>query len=245
MTTHPRQTTARVRTPRPAKAWVAWSSGKDSLWALHLARRDPELEIVGLLTTITEPYGRVSMHGVREELVRAQAAALGLPLHRVAIPARCSQEVYGDRMRRALEVGVGEGVTKVVHGDVSLGDVRAYREQRLAELGLEGVFPLWGRDSGDLAREVIESGVRAYVTCLDPSKVSLELAGHPFDRELLERLPDDVDPCGERGEFHTFAWDGPDYARAIPVQVGVTVSRDGFLFTDVLMGDERSRPPNG
>jgi len=236
------QASASTPAVRPARAWLAWSSGKDSLWALHLLRQSSELDVIGLLTSITEPYGRVTMHGVREGLVWAQAAELGLPLHRVAIPAKCEQEVYEYRMRRALEEAMAEGVTKVVHGDVSLGDVRAYREQRLAELGLEAVFPLWGQESRDLARDIIDGGVQAYVTCLDPSKVSPELAGRPFDREFLEQLPADVDWCGENGEFHTFAWDGPGYASPVPVHVGVTVNRDGFLFTDLVAAGSSLKP---
>ncbi len=219
-----------------AKAWVAWSSGKDSLWALHCIRRSAEIEVAGLLTTVTESYGRVSMHGVREVLLHAQAAALGLPLHTVLIPTPCSEEAYDVLMGRTLAQARGLGVTKVVFGDVSLADVRAHRETRMAEVDMEAVFPLWGMDAASLAREMIEAGVRAYLTCLDPRVVPREMAGGVFDRDLVDRLPDGVDPCGENGEFHTFAWDGPGFPHPIPVRVGETIERDGFVFTDVLLG---------
>lgn len=217
-----------------AKAWVAWSSGKDSLWALHRIRRSPDLEVVGLLTTITETYGRVSMHGVRETLLQAQAAALGLPLHSVLIPTPCSNEAYDDLMGRTLAQARELGVTEVVFGDISLADIRAYREARMAEADMQAVFPLWGMDSASLARDMIEAGVRAYLTCLDPRVLPRDMAGRAFDRDFLERLPDGVDPCGENGEFHTFAWDGPGFSHPIPVRVGETLERDGFVFTDVL-----------
>ncbi len=217
-----------------AKVWVAWSTGKDSLWALHLVRSSAELEVVGLLTTITEAYGRVSMHAVREDLVRAQAAALGLPLHCVFIPTPCSNDEYGALMRRALAEADGLGVSKVVFGDLSLAEVRAYREERMAEVGMEAVFPLWGRDTAALAREMIAAGLRATVTCLDPRKLPRSMAGRAFDADFIAELPDGVDPCGENGEYHTFAWDGPGFAHPLAIEVGETVERDGFVFTDVL-----------
>ncbi len=216
------------------RAWLAWSSGKDSLWALHLARESGEVAVVGLLATITDPYRRVSMHGVRESLVEAQAAALGLPLHVVRIPSPCSHDEYEAQMARAMEEARQSGVTHVVFGDVRLADVRAYREERLGSVGMEAAFPLWGRDTRALAEEIIAGGVRAVVSCLDPRKTPRDLAGREFDRELLRQLPDEVDPCGENGEFHTFAWDGPGFAAPIAVEVGETVERDGFVFTDVL-----------
>jgi len=216
------------------RGWMAWSSGKDSLWALHLARQSRGLEVVGLLTTITKTYGRVSMHGVREQLLESQARALGLPLRRVLIPTPCSDEAYEALMREALEEAVQLGVSKMVFGDISLADIRAYREARLAEVGMEALFPLWGLDPTALARDMLAAGVRAYVTCLDPRKVPRELAGHVFDADFLRRLPEDVDPCGERGEFHTFAWQGPGFSRPVAVRLGETVEREGFVFTDLL-----------
>lgn len=222
-----------------SKAWIAWSTGKDCAWALHAARQQDELEVVGMLATITRPYGRVSMHGVREELLAAQAEAAGLPLHRVMIPADCTDEVYGAAMREAMEEARAGGVAHVVFGDVCLEDVRKYREARLAEINMTGCFPLWGRDPGALAREMIAGGLRACVTCLDPRKVPRGLAGRAFDGSFLAALPDGADPCGERGEFHTFAWDGPVFSRPIPVRLGETVEREGFVFTDLLPAGPR------
>ena len=216
------------------KAWIAWSSGKDAAWALHVVRQTGDIEIIGLLTTITEPFRRVSMHGVREELLAAQTKVVALPVHRVSIPNPCPQDAYDAAMRRVLQDAKAEGITHVVFGDVFLADVRAYREERLAEAGLAAHFPLWMRDTAALAREMIEGGLRATVTCLDPKKMPRELAGCRFDEALLARLPDGVDPCGENGEFHTFAWDGPMFDKSIEVKVGRTVERDGFVFTDVL-----------
>lgn len=218
------------------KAWVAWSSGKDSLWALHVAIQQPDLEVVGLLTTITQTYRRVSMHGVRERLVEVQAGALGLPRYYVRIPSPCSLEAYEAEMAKAASQAKEVGVSRMVFGDVSLHGVRAYREQKLAGTGIEPLFPLWGLDSSALAREMIAAGVRAYITCLDPRKVSRDLAGRPFDLDLLAQLPSGMDPLGENGEFHTFASDGPGFARPVAVMVGETVERDGFVFTDLLPG---------
>lgn len=229
------------------KAWLAWSSGKDSLWALHRARQSSNLEVVGLLSTITEPYRRVSMHGVREALLQAQAAALRLALHPVFIPAPCSNEAYDALMGAALARARKLGVTKVVFGDISLADVRAYREARMREVAMEAVFPLWGMGAASLARQMIEGGVRARITCLDPSTLPPEIAGRTFDADLLRALPEGVDPCGENGEFHTFAWDGPGFSHPIPVRVGETVERDGFL-SDLLPAEpagEYRAPPTG
>ena len=212
---------------------MAWSSGKDSLWALHLAHRTGDLDIIGLLTSITETYERVTMHGVRESLLQAQAAALDLPLHRILIPTPCSQQQYEDIMRSALERASSLGVTKVIFGDIALADLRAHRERQMAQIDMEAVFPLWGMDTTSLARDIISGGVRATITCLDPTKLPPDLAGREFDEDLLAQLPDGADPCGENGEFHTFAWHGPDFHSPIPITVGQTVDRGGFLFTDL------------
>jgi uncharacterized protein (TIGR00290 family) len=219
------------------KAWLAWSSGKDSAWALHVLQKSPEVEVVGLLTTVTESFRRVSMHGVRETLLEAQAEALDLPLHRVYIPTPCPDEAYDDAMRAALQRARADGVTQVVFGDVSLDDVRAYREDRLREVGMVARFPLWMRDTESLARDMIRGGLRALLTCVDPRKVPREMAGRPYDEPLLASLPDSVDPCGENGEFHTFVWDGPMFAAPVDVRPGETVERDGFLFSDLLPVD--------
>jgi uncharacterized protein (TIGR00290 family) len=213
---------------------LAWSSGKDSAYALHETRRAGGYDVVGLLTTVTDAFGRVSMHGVREELLDAQAHALGLPLTKVRIPSPCPNEVYEREMAAALAAAQADGIRGVVFGDLFLEDVRAYREARLAPLGLEGVFPLWGRSTTTLAREIVASGVRARVCCLDPRHLPRRFAGEPFDLAFLEDLPPEVDPCGERGEFHTFVSDGPGFRRPVPVVRGETVERDGFVFTDLL-----------
>ena len=222
------------------KAWLAWSSGKDSARALRVVRQAGELDVVGLLTTVTDGYRRVSMHGVRETLLHAQSAALGLPLHVVRIPTPCPQEAYDEVMRGALQQAREEGVTHVVFGDLFLADVRAYREKRLAEVGMAACFPLWQRDSEALAREIIADGTKSVIVCVDPAKAPREIAGKEYDKQLLASLPASVDPCGENGEFHTFVWDCRSFARPVAVRVGETVERDGFLFTDLLPAPLRS-----
>lgn len=221
------------------KAVLAWSSGKDSAYALEVVRARGELEVIGLLTTVTDDYGRVSMHGVREEILDAQAAGVGLPMHKVRIPAPCPNDVYERAMEEALLPLVEDGVSRVVFGDLFLEDIRAWRETRLAGLGLTGVFPLWGRDTGRLAREMIGAGVSAFIVCLDPGKLDPSLAGHPFDAGLLEVLEGKADPCGENGEFHTLVTGGPFFDQALETEVGPTVARDGFIFTDIRLKSEQ------
>ena len=219
--------------PKP-RAWIAWSSGKDSAWALHVVRQAGELDVVGMLCTLTESYDRVSMHGVRAELVAAQARAAGLGLHRVLIPAPCPNEAYEAAMARALEAAKAEGVTQVIFGDLYLEDVRAYREERLAPTGIAPAFPLWGMETGALSREMVSGGLRAIVTCVDPRTCPRDLAGREYDGAFLDALAPGVDPCAENGEFHTFAFAGPMFAEPIPVRPGRTVEREGFVFADVL-----------
>ncbi len=219
--------------PTP-KALVAWSSGKDSAWALDEVRRAGALEIVGLLTTVTAEFGRVSMHAVRERLLDMQAASLGLPCRKVRIPWPCSNEAYEAEMARALAKARAEGVARVVFGDLFLEEVRAYRETKLADSGIEPVFPLWGRETSRLAREMLDGGLRATLTCVDPRTLDPAFAGREFDAALLAELPAGVDPCGERGEFHTFAWAGRMFAKPIPVTRGEVVAREGFVFADLL-----------
>ena len=216
------------------RAWVSWSSGKDSTFALAAARADPELEVVGLLTTLNRSADRVAMHAVSRELLEAQAAALGLPLHQVGLPSPCSNQEYEELMTGAVASARAAGVTRMVFGDLFLADVRSYREQALADTGIEPVFPLWGRPTGDLAREMVDQGVRATITCVDPRQLPSSFAGRAFDHELLADLPERVDPCGENGEFHTFVADGPGFAAPLEVRVGEVVERDGFVFADVL-----------
>lgn len=219
--------------PRP-KALIAWSSGKDSAWALHAARRAGEFDIVGALTTVTDEFERVSMHGVREELLRAQLAAVGLPAIVVRIPYPCPNEIYEREMGKAIAEVKARGVTHIIFGDLYLEDVRAYRERQLAGTGITPVFPLWGLPTGQLARDMIDGGVQAHLAVVDLKKLPAAFAGRSFDAGLIGALPAGSDPCGENGEFHTFVSAGPMLARKIAVKVGDTVERDGFAFADLL-----------
>ena len=214
------------------RAWMSWSSGKDSTFALQSV--EAGVEVAGLLVTVNESADRVAMHAVRTSLLEQQAERLGLPLHVVAIPSPCPDDVYEARMGHAMDEAAGEGVQAVVFGDLFLEDVRLYREQALAPTGIVPVFPLWARPTDVLAREIVRCGIRAVLTCVDPSQLSPSFVGRPYDEELLHDLPADVDPCGERGEFHTFVWDAPGFSSPIPVRTGERVTRDGFVFCDVL-----------
>jgi uncharacterized protein (TIGR00290 family) len=216
------------------KTWLAWSSGKDSAWALHVARQRGEFDVVALLTTVNQRHSRVAMHAVRESLVEMQAAAAGLPLIKVPIPSPCTNEIYEQAMGAAMARARAEGVWHVIFGDLFLEDIRAYREKQLAACNMTPVFPLWGRNTRELAEEMIAHGMSAYLTCVDPRKLDRSFAGRKFDAELLNALPPDVDPCGENGEFHTFANAGPMFKGAIPVTAGEIVERDGFVFADFL-----------
>jgi uncharacterized protein (TIGR00290 family) len=218
------------------KAVVSWSSGKDAAYSLWKVREEGAYDVVGLLTTVTGTFSRVSMHGVREVLLDQQAAAAGLPVTKVTIPFPCPNEVYERAMGAAVDGLHREGVTHVIFGDLYLEDVRAYRERRLENTGITPVFPLWGRPTSALAEEMVESGLVAHVVCLDPRKLPAEFGGRRFDRSFLQDLPRGVDPCGENGEFHTFASGGPMFSRPVPVRVGDTVERDGFVFTDLTPG---------
>lgn len=219
------------------KVLVAWSSGKDSALALHEVLRAGACEVQALLTTVTGDYGRASMHGVRRELVAAQAAALEIPLEEVTISKGATNEEYESAMRAALDRHRAGGVTGVVFGDIFLEDLRAYREGRLAEIGMAGIFPLWGRDTAELARQFIKLGFRAVVTCVDTEMLDGRFAGRAYDEALLEELPAGVDPCGENGEFHTFCFDGPIFAAPVAHRLGEIVLRENrFNFCDVLPG---------
>jgi len=218
----------------PPKALIAWSSGKDSAWALHEVRRDGEYEVVGALTTITETFGRVSIHGAREELLLAQLAAAGLPPTIVSIPYPCPNEVYEARMAAATAQARDAGITHIIFGDLFLQDVRAYREAKLAGTGVTPVFPLWGRPTPALAREMIAAGVEAYLVCVDRKRLDGKFAGCRFDQALLAELPPTVDPCGENGEFHSFVAAGPMLQGRIAVHLGETVERDGFAYADLV-----------
>lgn len=217
---------------------LSWSSGKDSAWTLHVLRQQPEVEVVGLLTTFNEAADRVAMHAVRRPLVEAQAAATGLPLWAVRLPWPCSNAAYEERMSAVIGRAREEGVTHVAFGDLFLEDVRNYRIRQLSGTGVEPLFPLWGSasDTPDLARRMLAAGLRAVLTCVDPKQLPEPFVGRLYDAALLAELPTGVDPCGERGEFHTFCFGGPMFASAIAVRVGETVSRDGFCFADVVFG---------
>jgi uncharacterized protein (TIGR00290 family) len=213
---------------------LSWSSGKDSAWTLHTLRSQG-VTVGGLLTSLNEAAGRVSMHGVREEILRAQAGAAGLPLVTVPLPWPCTNEIYEARFGAAVARAVADGFTHVAFGDLFLEDVRTYREDRLAGSGLTPIFPLWGRPTPALAREMIAGGLRARISTLDPRVMPRDLIGAEFDRALLERLPEGVDPCAERGEFHTCVTAGPMFAHALAIDTGEVVEREGFVYGDLLL----------
>jgi len=212
---------------------LSWSTGKDSAWTLHTLRRRPDVTVVGLVTTINEAFDRVAMHGVRRELLEAQAEAAGLPLHVLPIPSPCPNEVYERIMGAFVARQAAEGVEAMAFGDLFLEDIRRYRESRLAGTGIVPQFPLWGLDTARLARDMIAGGIEAYVTCVNPSKLPAHFAGRRFDLDLLAELPAGVDPCAENGEFHTFACAGPMFNAPIAADVGEIVTRDGFVFCDL------------
>jgi uncharacterized protein (TIGR00290 family) len=220
-------------TARP-KAWLAWSSGKDSAWSLDMVRTSGEVDVVALLTTVNRTFQRVAMHAVRESLLEMQAAETGLPLIKVPIPSPCPNEVYEQAMGEAMARARAEGVLHVVFGDLFLEDIRTYREKQLTACGMVPVFPLWGKDTRRLADEMIAGGLCAHLTCVDPRKLDRSFAGRRFDTGLLSDLPANVDPCGENGEFHTCVSAGPMFRKPIPVVTGEIVERDGFVFADLL-----------
>jgi len=213
---------------------LAWSSGKDSAWSLHLLRQIPDYEVVGLLTTFNTSADRVAMHGVRRSLVRAQAAAAELPLWEVELPWPCSNEQYEAAMKAACQRAVERGIECVAFGDLFLTDIRAYREQQLSGTGLEPLFPVWGVPTSLLAREIIAAGVRAKLTCIDSKQIDPKLAGREFDTQLLAELPATADPCGENGEFHSFVYSGPMFRDPIPVKAGEIVTHGQFVYADLL-----------
>lgn len=221
------------------QAWMSWSSGKDSAFALHQLRQANEVEVVGLLTTTSQAFDRVAMHGVRRALLQQQADALGLPLHVVELPSPCPNETYEQLMQATVKTAQEQGISAMAFGDLFLEDIRAYRERMLADTGITPLFPLWGRATAELAREMIAAGVVATISCLDPRRLPKALAGRRFDLELLAELPPDVDPCAEHGEFHTFASDGPMFSRAIAFELGEQVERDGFVFRDLVPLNQR------
>lgn len=218
----------------PRRTLLSWSSGKDSAWALYQLQQDPDVEVVGLLTTFNSEFNRSAIHGVRQVLVTLQAHAANLPLLSIPLPWPCSNEDYEHIMEEAIEQAITNfKIDAIAFGDLFLQDIRDYREKNMAATGLEAAFPIWGLDTRDLARDMISAGLRARITCLDPRHIPEQFAGRDFDEDLLENLPAAVDPCGENGEFHTFAWDGPMFEHPINVMAGEVVKRDGFVFADL------------
>ena len=211
---------------------VSWSSGKDCAWALHLLRQQPDIEVVGLLTTLNAEFERVAMHGTRGSVLEAQAAAAGLPLWQVPLPWPCSNQIYDQRMSNACERAVSEGISAIAFGDLFLRDIRNYREAQLKPIGLEPLFPLWEIPTSELARHMISGGLRAKVVCVDSHQLDPAFAGRDFDSEFLRDLPSGTDPCGENGEFHTCVYDGPMFLTQVPLEPGETVDRDGFIYSD-------------
>src|SRR5579864_5945207 len=218
---------------------LSWSSGKDSAWSLYLFQQQAECDVVGLLTTFNQAANRVAMHAVRRSLVEVQAAAAGIPLWDVDLPWPCSNADYERIMRETCEEAVHKGIDHIAFGDLFLTDIRAYREKQFQNSGLQPLFPVWGLPTRELAHAMIRSGVRAKLTCVDPKLLAPEFVGREFDERLLRDLPPDVDPCGENGEFHTFVYAGPLFRHDLPVEVGEIVSRDGFVFADLNLSQDR------
>jgi uncharacterized protein (TIGR00290 family) len=211
-----------------------WSGGKDSAMALHMLQQRPDVRIVALLTTVTETYDRISMHGVRRELLVQQAESIGLPLHEVRIPPQCVNPIYEARMEEALRAQYDAGVRTVAFGDIFLEDLRAYREKNLARIGMTARFPIWKRDTRELIRYFNSVGFRACAACVDPKVLDRSFAGRELDEQFFRDLPHNVDPCGENGEFHTFVFNGPIFRNPIPIRAGETVERDSFIYCDLL-----------
>jgi uncharacterized protein (TIGR00290 family) len=226
--------------PKP-RALISWSSGKDSAFALHEVRRAGEFDVVGALTTVTETFDRVSIHGVRQEILRAQCEAAGLPQRIVPIPYPCPNEVYEARMGEAVASALRDGITYMIFGDLFLADIRAYREQKLAGTGITPAFPLWGRPTPALAQAMIASGLQDYVATVDLERLPAEFVGRKFDAQLLADLPEGVDPCGENGEFHTCVVAGPMFSRSLPVELGERVTRDGYAYCDLVLTASAAR----
>lgn len=222
------------------KTLLSWSSGKDSAWALHVLRSSEGIEVAGLFTTVNEQFDRVAMHAVRRDLLAAQARAAGLPLYVVPIPNPCPNAVYEERMRAFIGEARGRGIEAMAFGDLFLEDIRRYRERNLEGTGIRPLFPIWQRDTRALAAEMIAAGLRARVACLDPRRLPAACAGREFDEAFLADLPDSVDPCGENGEFHTFAYAGPMFGPPVPVCCEGTVERDGFVFADLVLAPDGS-----
>ena len=220
------------------KVLLSWSSGKDSAWALHLLSQQKDVQVAGLVTTFNRAADRVAMHAVRRSLVQAQAERIDLPLWEIELPWPCSNAEYEEIMRGVLKRALDKGIDSFAFGDLFLQDIRDYRERQLTGTGIEALFPVWGIPTRQLALDMIAGGIKAKLTCVDPSKLDRSYAGRDFDLQFLESLPEEVDPCGENGEFHTFVYAAPVFDRPIEVQLGSIVERDGFVFADILSGVE-------
>jgi uncharacterized protein (TIGR00290 family) len=214
-----------------------WSGGKDSAMALHALLLQKEFRVMGLLTTITEGFDRISMHGVRRELLRRQAESIGLPLQEVLIPPQCVNPIYEARMEAAMRSAYERGIRRIAFGDIFLEDLKAYREQNLAKVGMEAIFPIWKRDTRELAQTFVKLGFRARAACIDPRILAPSFAGRELDESFFRDLPTNADPCGENGEFHTFVYDGPIFQTPVPCRVGEVIQRDSFVFCDLLAGE--------
>jgi uncharacterized protein (TIGR00290 family) len=221
---------------------LSWSSGKDCAWSLHVLRQQPDIEVVGLLTTVNKEFDRVAMHGTREAVLEAQAAAARLPLWIVPLPWPCANDIFENRMRQACDRAIAERVDAIAFGDLFLEDIRAYRETQLKPTGLEPLFPLWQIPTHELARDMIAAGLRAKVVCVDRNQLPASFAGRDFDESLLRELPGNVDPCGERGEFHTCAYAGPMFAHPIVLTQGEVVHRGAFVYADFVLAQSESVP---
>lgn len=222
----------------PEPILFCWSGGKDSAMALHSLLQQKGVRVTGLLTTVTEGFERVSMHGVRRELLQRQAASIGLPLQEVRIPPQCVNPIYEARMETAMRAAYEQGIRKIAFGDIFLEDLRAYREKNLARVGMEAIFPIWKRDTKELVCEFVRSGFRARTVCIDPCILDRAFAGRELDESFFRDLPPNVDPCGENGEFHTFVYDGPIFKKPVKCATGEIVERDSFIFCDLLAEEE-------
>ena len=222
------------------RTFLSWSSGKDSAWALHVLRQQSDLEIAGLFTTVNQVYQRIAIHGVRLELLQRQAAAVGLPLHIIDLPYPCSNSQYEKKMEEFIERSKRQEIECVAFGDLFLEDIREYREAKLSGTGITPLFPLWRTPTDKLAKDMISGGLRALVTCVDPQQLPASFAGREFNEEFLLTLPHHVDPCGERGEFHTFALDGPMFSKPVAVELGEIIEREGFIYADLLPVTDRA-----
>jgi uncharacterized protein (TIGR00290 family) len=218
------------------KTVMSWSSGKDSAWALYQLQNDPTIDLKGLLCTVNKDFDRVAMHGVRVELLQAQAQSIGLPLEIIELPYPCSNEDYEAIMRGVVQKMQDDGIECMAFGDLYLQDIRAYREEKLVGSGIEPIFPLWEIPTDQLAREMLAGGLKTVITSVDPKQISSEFAGRQYDEAFIAALPDSADPCGENGEFHSFVYDGPMFRQPVKVEVGEVVERDGFFFADVMPG---------